>query len=293
MSKLLAWLLLALQMLSPKHAMTAAVYRVARIRLRPVKDFLIRRFVSMYAIDVEEADHPVPDGYASLNDFFTRSLVADARPIERAAATIVSPVDGTVSAAGAIESTSLLQAKGKRYSLSDLLMTDVPDAERFVDGQFATLYLAPHNYHRVHSPMNGRLIAARYVPGSLYSVNDASVSLVPGLFTRNERLICHFDGEPVSFALVFVGALNVGSISTPWTDEIRPRRKGTVQEFDLQKSDHSPDVKKGDCIGHFNMGSTVVLLFPPDAVTFEDTLVAGSEVRMGRAIGHVAQAHRD
>ncbi len=291
MSKFLAWPLLLLQFLLPKHLLTALVFHVARIRFRPVKDFLIRRFAAIYKIDVGEAGSPVPDGYASLNDFFTRSLADGARPIDGSAESIVSPVDGTVSAAGRIDLNMLFQAKRKQYSLEDLLMTDVQDADRFADGRFATLYLAPHNYHRVHCPLDAELVAARYVPGALYSVNEASVSLLPGLFTRNERLICHFSSDAGPVILVFVGALHVGSISTPWTGEIRPRRKGVVQDIDIQEKGVPTEVNKGDLIGCFNMGSTVIVLFPPGSVEFDDTLVAGAKVRMGGAIGRLERDH--
>jgi phosphatidylserine decarboxylase len=289
MSKLLAWPFVLLQILLPKHLLTAIVFRLAGIRTAPLKDFLIRRFVDLYDVDVEEADLPVPDGYTSFNDFFTRQLVDGARPIDSSANTIISPVDGTVSAAGKLDSDMLLQAKGRHYSLSDLLMTDIEDADRFRNGSFATLYLAPHNYHRVHCPVSGSLVAMRYVPGALYSVNAATVSLLPNLFTRNERLICHFNSAAGPIILIFVGAMHVGSISTPWTGLIRPRRKGVVEDIDIARHGHPTEVAKGDLLGWFNMGSTVILLLPP--VSFELSLEAGSggAVRMGRTIGRMVE----
>jgi phosphatidylserine decarboxylase len=287
MSKLLAWSFVTLQFVLPKHLLTVLVFHVARIRFRPVKDFLIRRFVAIYKVDVGEAESAVPDGYSSLNDFFTRSLVDDARPIDSSAESVVSPVDGTVSAAGDIQSDMLFQAKGKQYSLSDLLMTDISDADRFSNGRFATLYLAPHNYHRVHSPLDANLIAARYVPGALYSVNASTVSLLPNLFTRNERLICHFKSDAGPVILIFVGALHVGSISTPWTGQIRPRRKGVVQDIDILKNDYPTEVRKGDLAGCFNMGSTVIILFPPGVCELDSILVPGANIRMGQAIGRL------
>jgi phosphatidylserine decarboxylase len=286
MSKLLDWPFLILQFFLPKHLLTAIVFNIARIRTKPVKDFLIRRFVSIYKVDVEEVTLPVPVGYLTFNDFFTRPLVDGARPIDKTANAIVSPVDGTVSAAGNIESDTVFQAKGKHYSLSDLLMTDIADAERFSNGTFATLYLAPYNYHRVHCPLSGKLVAARYVPGALYSVNAATVSLMPNLFTRNERLICHFNGDAGPFIVIFVGALHVGSISTPWSGQIRPRRKGVVQDIDILKNDLPTELAKGDLLGWFNMGSTVIILLPPGACEF-DSAAAGEKVRMGQAIGHL------
>lgn len=289
MSKLLAWPFLLLQFVLPKHLLTALVFHIARIRINPVKDFLIRRFVAIYKVDVGEAELAVPGGYSSLNDFFTRSLVDGARPIDSAANTIISPVDGSVSAAGSIDSDMLFQSKGKYYSLSDLLMTDIKDAERFRNGQFATLYLAPHNYHRVHCPVSASLTAARHVPGALYSVNESTVSLLPNLFTRNERLIFHFKNEAGPLILIFVGALHVGSISTPWTGQLRPCRKGVVQDIDILKNDQPTEVRKGDLIGWFNMGSTVIVLFPPGPCELDSGLAAGANVRMGQPIGRLVR----
>lgn len=287
MSKLLAWPFVLLQFLLPKHLLTALVFHVARIRRTAVKDFLIRRFVAIYGVNTGEAERPVPDGYATLNDFFTRSLVNGARPVDGSADSIVSPVDGTVSAAGRLEKEMLLQAKGKQYSLSDLLTTDMADAERFSDGHFATLYLAPRDYHRVHSPLDASLKALRYVPGALYSVNAATVSLLPGLFARNERLICHFDTDAGPVIVILVGALHVGSIDTPWTGTLRPCRKGVVRDIDVLTSDHPAEVRKGELIGWFNMGSSVLVLLPPGACELSATTAAGAEVRMGQAIGRL------
>ena len=287
MSKLLAWPFLLLQFVLPKHLLTALVFHIARIRTKSIKDFLICRFVSLYEVDVEEAALPVPEGYSTFNDFFTRQLVDGARPIDNTTNAIVSPVDGTVSAAGNIESDMLLQAKGIHYSLSDLLMTDIADAERFSSGSFATLYLAPHNYHRVHCPLSATLIAARYVPGALFSVNASTVSLLPNLFTRNERLVCHFTSDAGRFILIFVGALHVGSISTSWSGQMRPRRKGVVQDIDFLEKDSPTAVAKGDLLGWFNMGSTVIILLPPGACELDPALGAGEKVRMGQAIGRL------
>ncbi len=289
MHKMLAWPFLLLQFVLPKHLLTTLVFHIARIRTKSIKDFLIRRFVSIYKVDVEEAALPVPDGYLTFNDFFTRQLIDGARPIDNAADAIVSPVDGTVSAAGNIDSDIILQAKGKYYSLSDLLLTDMADAERFRNGSFATLYLAPHNYHRVHCPLSANLAAARYVPGALYSVNASTVSLMPNLFTRNERLICHFTSDAGPFILIFVGALHVGSISTPWSGQIRPRRKGVVQDIDILKKEFPIEVAKGDLLGWFNMGSTVIILLPPGSCELNSAAGPGEKIRMGQAIGRLIQ----
>jgi phosphatidylserine decarboxylase len=279
MSRLFVWL----QYLLPRFWMTALVYRLARIRNRRFKDLFIKRFVGLYKVDIDEVKNEVPGGFATFNEFFIRELAAGARPIDPGPSAVVSPVDGTVSSAGPIHGSRIFQAKGHDYSLEDLLATDLQEARRYVDGAYATIYLAPYNYHRVHAPLAGRITAARYLPGDLFSVNTATAAHVPGLFRRNERLALHFESASGPWVLVFVGALNVGSITTPWSGEVRPRRKGVVESISLQ---HGPQqVAKGDLLGWFNMGSTVILLTPPGACDWSEALQAGSTVRMGEPIG--------
>jgi phosphatidylserine decarboxylase len=272
-----------LQYLLPRHWLTAVIYRVARIRNARIKDFLISRFATLYSVDLVEVRLDVPRGFATFNEFFTRELDDGARPIASGRDTLVSPVDGTVSFAGSIRADSIFQAKGLDYTLDDLLATDIERARAFRDGRFATIYLAPYNYHRVHAPFAGELRAAHYVPGDLFSVNEATVARLPGLFRRNERLIMHFDTPQGPAVLIFVGALNVGSISTPWTGEIRPRKDGVVDVLDL--SAHPTSVSKGDLLGWFNMGSTVILLLPPGTGEWAADLDPGRTLRMGEAIG--------
>jgi phosphatidylserine decarboxylase len=266
----------------------ALVGAVAGIRIRAVKDFLIRSFVRIYDVDTTETAREVPSGFVDFNDFFTRELAEGARPVDSSPESVVSPADGIMSASGLIDGNSLLQAKGIHYSLEDLLATDLADAALFENGSFATMYLAPYNYHRVHSPLSGHLIAARYVPGRLYSVNQTTVGLLPGLYTRNERLICHFRTAAGPMAVIFVGALNVGSVSTPWTGRIRVRKKGVVDDLDVNPAIAPVEVEKGQMVGWFNMGSTVILLLPPGACKWREDLVTGSRVRMGEAIGKLA-----
>ena len=272
-----------LQYLLPRHWLTAVIYRVARIRNARIKDFLISRFATLYSVDLVEVRLDVPRGFATFNEFFIRELDDGARPIASGRDTLVSPVDGTVSFAGSIRADSIFQAKGLDYTLDDLLATDIERARAFRDGRFATIYLAPYNYHRVHAPFAGELRAAHYVPGDLFSVNEATVARLPGLFRRNERLIMHFDTAQGPAVLIFVGALNVGSISTPWTGEIRPRKDGVVDVLDL--SAHPTGVSKGDLLGWFNMGSTVILLLPPGTGEWAADLDPGRTLRMGEAIG--------
>lgn len=270
-----------LQYLIPKHAMTALIYRAARSRRPWIKDNLIRILVRLYGINTDELDRPTPDGYESLNAFFTRPLADGARPIDPAGRSFVSPVDGTVSACGAIEGDRLFQAKGKSYSLVDLLATDVAEAHDFVGGSFATIYLAPHNYHRVHAPLAGRLESMRYIPGSLFSVNTATVGSITDLFCRNERLVCRFSTEAGALAVIFVGALNVGSITTPWTGELRAGHE-LGRELPVERG---ITVNKGDLLGWFNMGSTVILLTEADRMNWRSDLEAGASCRVGESLG--------
>lgn len=274
-----------MQYLLPKYWLTSLIYHAARIRNRRVKDFLITGFVRIYGVDTDEVKCELPKDFANFNDFFVRELKSDARNVDGDENAIVSPVDGTVSMAGALHANSILQAKGLEYSLDDLLATDLAESAHFVNGRFATIYLAPYNYHRVHAPLDGQLVAARYVPGDLFSVNGATVSKVPGLFRRNERLIMHFRTEFGPAILIFVGALNVGSISTPWSGEIRPRKTGTVDTIDITR--HDTNVRKGDLLGWFNMGSTVILLLPNGACEWDDDLGPGDTLRMGESLGTI------
>ncbi len=283
-----ARLFVLLQYLLPRFWLTALVYRIARIRSRAIKDFLITRFVKLYGVDTSDVLHKVPEQFATLNDFFIRDLEHGARPIDQNHDTIVAPVDGTVSSAGSISGHHVFQAKGLDYSLEDLLATDLQEVDNYVDGSYATLYLAPYNYHRVHSPIDGRIVAARYVPGDLFSVNAKTVAHVAGLFRRNERLILHIDTDSGPAAVILVGALNVGSISTPWSGEVRPRKHGVVESIGLDKG---PEVlRKGDLLGWFNMGSTVIVLLPKGTCAWHDGLVPGSTLRMGAAIGTLTSA---
>ena len=285
MKDLTARLFVLLQRLLPKQLLTRFVFRVARIRQVPIKNFLIRRFVQLFKVNTSELVHPVPDGYPTFNHFFVRELSAEARTVDRDANTITSPVDGTVSACGCIEGDQIFQAKGLRYSLTDLIATDTDEAAAYVDGAFATLYLAPYNYHRVHAPLAGTVKSVHYVPGTLFSVNDATVRYLPSLFARNERVVCHIETGSGPMIIVFVGAMNVGTINTKWTGDIRPRRHGVVEDIALD--DQDLDFDKGDPLGWFNMGSTIILILPPGSSNDFDVIEAGQSIRMGEAIGRL------
>lgn len=279
-----------LQKILPKYLLTATIRWLSRIRTTWFKDFLITRFVTLYNVEIEDVARPVPDGFKSFNDFFTRELHDDARPTDTGERSIVSPVDGTVSAAGKIERDRIFQAKGIAYSLADLLATNTEDAELFIDGAFTTIYLAPYDYHRIHAPIDGELTALRYVPGNLFSVNEATVCGLPGLFVRNERLNCHFSTDAGPMLLIMVGALNVGTINTIWTGDIHPRGKGTVEEFDTRHLSAGLQFDKGDLLGWFNMGSTVILVAPAGATDGFPGLEAGLTLEMGRRIGQLDAA---
>jgi len=285
---MLARLFAYLQFVLPRYWLTSVVYKLARVKNPGTKNFLISHFVRLYDVDIDCVKLEVPEDFASFNDFFIRELEDGARPVDQSSTVIVSPVDGTVSQAGNLRAGRIVQAKGIDYSLDDLLATDLDEARAYSDGRFATIYLAPYNYHRVHAPFDGDIVAARYIPGDLFSVNSATAANVPGLFRRNERLVLHFETAFGPAALVFVGALNVGSISTPWSGEIRPRKKGIVEVVDL--GDGPTAIQKGDLLGWFNMGSTVILLLPDKVCEWRDTLKEGAAVEMGIAIGDQADA---
>ncbi|MGI9223059.1 MAG: archaetidylserine decarboxylase [Woeseiaceae bacterium] len=285
---MLSRLFAILQYLLPKFLLTSLVYRLARIRQTATKNALISGFLKLYDVDLEEVRLNVPGDFATFNDFFTRELAPGARTIDTNPLSIAAPADGTLSQAGFMRGDRLLQAKGIDYTLDDLLATDLDKAREFDGGAFATIYLAPYNYHRVHAPLDGELVAAHYIPGDLFSVNSATAAHVPGLFRRNERLNLHFITAHGSMALIFVGALNVGSISTPWTGEIRPRSSGVVESLDLMS--FPCDVGKGDLLGWFNMGSTVIVLLPRDTCAWHESFKSGETTRMGEAIGTLSSA---
>ena len=282
---MLARLFAYAQYLLPKFWLTSVVYRIARIPHAGFKDFLISRFVQLYRVDTSDTKLSVPDQFLTFNEFFIRELADGARPIDPDPNILASPVDGTVSQIGQLRGDAILQAKGIEYSLDDLLATDIDDARAYADGSFATLYLAPYNYHRVHAPIAGTLVSASYVPGDLFSVNTATAETIRGLFRRNERLVLRFSTTHGPAAVIFVGALNVGSISTPWSGVIRPRYSGVVESIELGAEPVT--VAKGDLLGWFNMGSTVILLMPQGACNWRGNLSSGTAVRMGEAVGEL------
>lgn len=270
----------ALQFLLPQTLSCRLVYRLSRSRRPWLKRLLIRGFVRLYSVDLSEAAAPIDD-YVSFNDFFTRTLVPGARPLEGGGATIASPADGRITEFGTLDADRLIQAKGFSYTLSDLL-AEAPDLlEPFHDGSFLTIYLAPHDYHRVHMPVAGQLDRGRYVPGRRFSVNQATAGAIERLFCRNERVALWISTPAGYVVAVLVGALNVSSLSTALTGEI-----GRGPERLL--SPQTPrTLARGDELGCFNLGSTVILIFPRGAAAWLDSLKAGQSIRMGQALGHI------
>jgi phosphatidylserine decarboxylase len=268
------------QYLLPKQALTALAGRFASSSggLTP---HVIRWFAKKYGVNMEEALNPDLASYPSFNEFFTRALREGARPL--ADADFICPVDGAISQFGAIEHDQIFQAKGHRYTTTALVGGDTTLAAQFDHGSFATLYLSPRDYHRIHMPCDGKLLRMIYVPGALFSVNPTTARGVPGLFARNERVVCVFEGPYGPFVLVLVGATIVGSMATVWHGVVNPPRSGTVREW--QYRDKEIVLKKGAEMGRFLLGSTVVLLFPKGEIEFNSQWLAERSIRMGEAMG--------
>ena len=275
-----------LQDLLPKHLLSRGMHGLARSTTPWLRNLIIRTVLRSYpTIDLGEAVQPDPFAYASFNAFFTRALRPGARPISPGERDLACPVDGTVSQLGRIAGDQVYQAKGTHYT-SGALLADEDAARRYRDGAYACLYLAPYNYHRIHMPLAGRLTATRYVPGDLFSVNASTVRAVPGLFARNERVVCEFETALGPLALVLVGALFVGSIETVYSGEVNPpaSRGGRVTSL---PDGLGRDFDKGAEIGRFNMGSTVVMLLGNGSTRFAPGLRPATPVRMGQLLATV------
>ena len=274
-----------LQHLLPQHGISRLVLAATRSRSPAFKNALIRLFMRGFRPDMADAVEPEPTAYASFNEFFTRALRPGTRPVDADPHAIVSPVDGTVSEAGDLSADRLLQAKGHEYTLRALLAGNTAWERTFAGGTFATIYLAPYNYHRIHMPLAGGLRECFYVPGRLFSVNRTTAQLVPGLFARNERVFCGFDSGGVPWANILVGALNVGSMATVWHGDVSPRKIRDLTALPVNDLLAPAQLAKGDEMARFNMGSTVILLFPPGAAKWDAKLKAGNTLRMGERIG--------
>lgn len=283
-------LFVGMQYLLPQHLISRVVYFGTRIRVRWFKNWLISTFVRGFKVDMSDAEQPDPLAFATFNEFFTRALRADARPIVSDPRMMASPVDGTISQIGYLDQQRIIQAKGRHFLLDTLLAGQSQWTERFTGGAFATLYLAPYNYHRMHMPWAGTLRGAWYVPGKLFSVNATTAAAVPDLFARNERVICTFEEGPLAFGLVLVGALNVGSITTVWHGEVTAKRPDKVLELPLTGLGAPAHLHKGDEMGRFNMGSTIVLLFPRDTVEWLAGLSEGTRIKVGQPLARMRGA---
>lgn len=267
-----------LQHALPRHGLSRFGGRLAASERPWLAQLLIKNFMRAYDISLEEAERTDASEYRSFNDFFTRALKPGARPLDADPRSILCPADGTVSEAGAIEAGTLLQAKGHRYSAASLLGGG-PLSEAFDGGRFATVYLAPNNYHRVHAPLSGRLIRTRAVPGELFSVNAATANGIDRLFARNERLVCEFEADFGPFVVVLVGALIVASIETVWDGPASPYRE-------VIETEHSQTFQRGDELGRFLLGSTAIVLLPAGVADWQ--ISAGDAVAMGRSIGSIS-----
>jgi phosphatidylserine decarboxylase len=265
------------QYLLPKQALTLLAGRIASAEAGATTTALIRRFIARYGVNMAEAADPDPAAYPSFNAFFTRALKPGVRPLARA--DWVCPVDGAISQFGRIENGQIFQAKGHHYSATALVGGDGALAAHFHQGHFATLYLSPRDYHRIHMPAAGTLRRMIHVPGELFSVNPTTARGVPGLFARNERVVCVFDGAHGPWVLVLVGATIVGSMATVWHGIVNPPRPGVLREWAYEDGQHT--LKQGDEMGRFLLGSTVVMLMPPGPLAFDPGWAPGGAIRMG------------
>ncbi len=274
-------LFILLQYLLPQHLLSRVMGKLASGKF--LKNTLIKLFIRRYRVDMSQAEISAIQEFENFNTFFTRALKPGARPLAQDPNAILCPADGAISGIGAIEQDRLPQAKGRYYTIAELL-ADESYATKFEGGCFATVYLSPRDYHRVHMPLEGRLIKTLYVPGKLFSVNRVTADSIPNLFARNERLVCIYDTPVGSMALVLVGAMIVAGIETVWAGEVCPNKERSVKAADF--SAHSPPVQlaTGAEMGRFKLGSTVIVLFEPGAVVMEPQLNVDSSVQMGQVL---------
>lgn len=276
-------LLARLVSLLPAHAISRVTYRLTRVRTPWLKNALIKLFIHHFRVEMSQAAETEPTAYQDFNSFFTRALRDDARPLASAPGAILCPVDGQISQLGKIEGDQIFQAKKHNYSLASLLGGSATLANHFIDGNFCTIYLSPRDYHRIHIPVSGNLREMTYVPGKLFSVNHMTVAMVPGLFARNERVINIFDTESGPVAMIMVGAINVGSMETSWHGCVTPPYGDGITTW--RYDNKTVELKAGDEMGRFNMGSTVILLFTKDVMNWEVDKAADDLVQMGQLLG--------
>ena len=277
-----------LQYWIPKHALTRLVGKLASAQAGSLTTAVIRWFIKQYKVNMDEALHTDPKHFKTFNDFFVRELKPGTRPISSESKVITHPADACVSQFGPITNGRLIQAKGHEFSALELLGGDVDLAQEFDDGDFATLYLSPRDYHRVHMPCDGTLRKMIYVPGDLFSVNPLTAENVPNLFARNERVVCIFDTEFGPMAQVLVGATIVGSIEQIWAGTVTPPRGNSVYKWDYpSEGNQSVKLKKGKEMGRFKLGSTVINLFAKNTIRFDDSVQNGAATQMGSCYAHI------
>jgi phosphatidylserine decarboxylase len=278
-------LFIALQHLLPQHLLSRFTGWLADSEIPWLKDFLIKLFAGHFKVNMAEAAEPELVSYPSFNAFFTRALQDGARPIDTDPAIVTCPADGAISQLGTIEEGRIFQAKDRSYSAAELL-ADHERAAAFDGGQFATIYLSPRDYHRVHMPIAGALSAQTYVPGDLFSVNQVTAESVHKLFARNERLVCYFDTELGPVAMVLVGAMIVAGIETVWSGQVAPPSK-EPKTIDFARAPAGVKLTKGEEMGRFKLGSTVILLFPPGSIGWNENYQANTPTRLGEALASI------
>lgn len=271
------------QYLLPQHALSGLMSKLTHSENKALKNLFIRQVIKHYGVNMDEALEQNIDNYASFNDFFTRALKPEARPLTAENHAVACPADGVISQAGAISDGEIFQAKGKSFTATALLGGSAERAAPFNDGVFSTIYLSPKDYHRLHMPLTGTLREMVHIPGRLFSVNVATTNSVPGLFARNERVAAIFDTEAGPMALVLVGAIFVSSIETVWHGVVTPPTIATVRSWQYQ--DNAPTLNRGEEMGRFNMGSTIIVLFGQDKVQWRPELGAGEPVKLGELMG--------
>lgn len=273
------------QYIIPQHGLSRIIGSIISSRQEKLKNYLIDFFIKRYQVDMRDAIETNPHAYSDFNSFFTRKLRPETRPIVQGEDTIACPADGLISEFGTINDSMLLQAKNHQYSITDILGGLKDEAATFINGEFATIYLAPKDYHRVHIPISGELRKMIHVPGKLFSVNLCTADHVPNLFARNERVICIFDTKFGPMAVILVGAMIVASIHTVWAGAITPSAKKQITIWNYPDN-HTPLIlQKGAELGHFQLGSTVIVLFGPNTIKWTGTLQKNQSVKMGQLIG--------
>ncbi len=279
-------LFLTIQYLLPQHLLSRAMGWLANCKKPWLKNWMITNFIRHYQVNMEEAEYLLPQDYQNFNAFFTRKLQAQARTISDKESSIISPVDGYISQIGHIDRTRIFQAKGHHFNLLELLGGDDEQSQIFLDGHFATLYLSPRDYHRVHMPCDGQLTGMTHIPGKLFSVNHTTAENIPNLFARNERVACFFDTRNGPMAVIFVGAFFVASIKTTWHGIVNNFHHGKIEQWRYAKDDQRHYFQQGDELGQFQFGSTVILLFPKQQTTWDEGLKHNDTIRFGQQIGH-------